>query len=200
MFKTIFQKIAVFSAVLFLLVNMAVAAEKYTVVRALGDENAPVTLHEFSSMTCPFCAKFHATGMAKLKAEYIETGKVRLVMHQFPLDNVATVTAMLGLSLPKENYFSFIEYAFANQKQLRATPLETLGSWAKMSGLDINKVSSNQDLLTAIIRQKNADQKKYDIQGTPTLYFNDTKTPQYNSQKPEIFFKALDKAIAKASK
>lgn len=197
MFKTILQKFFIFST-LFLFITGASADKKYAVIRSLGDENAPVVLHEFSSMTCPFCARFHATAMKKLKKDYIDTGKVRLVMHQFPLDNVATVTAMLGLSLPQENYFGFIEYAFANQNLLRENPLGTLENWAKMSGLDLNKISANQDLLTAIIRQKNTDQKNYDIQGTPTLYFNDTKTPQYNAQKPEIFFKALDKTIAKA--
>ncbi len=188
-----------FTNLVFINFGTVQAAEKYDVVRTLGDENAPVVLHELSSMTCPFCQSFHATAMKKLKSDYIETGKVRLVMHQFPLDNVATVTAMLGLTLPEENYFAFIEHAFANQQQLRQAPLETLEGWAKMSGLDLNKVSSNQDLLTTIIRQKNADQKQYKVEGTPTLWINDIKY-QFDSRKPEAFFKVLDKEIAKKSK
>ena len=199
MIKYFFNKWVVFFAAFFLSFGGLQAKETYNVVRQLGDENAPVVLHELSSMTCPFCQKFHATAVEKLKSEYIDTGKVQWVMHQFPLDNVATVTAMLGLSLPQENYFKFLEYAFENQQKLRQDPLDTLEQWAKMSGLDLNQVSSNQDLLTAVYRQKNADQKQYKVEGTPTLWINDIKF-QYDSSKPEAFFRVLDKEIAKRTK
>ena len=67
-----------------------------TAEMSLGDRNAPFTLIEFASMSCPHCAEFHATTLPLIKAEYIDTGKVRLVFREYPLDQNAIYGAMLA--------------------------------------------------------------------------------------------------------
>lgn len=199
MFKYI--KIIITTIVLYLGVGQAFATDKtqqdYEVVRVFGSEIAPVTIHEFSSMTCPACQRYHLTAVDTLIKEYVDTGKVKIVMHQFPLDDVAAAAAMLGLSLPKQSYQKFIAHAFKNQDTLRKNPVKTLQSWARMSGLDLVKVTNNQKLLSAIYRQKNKDADMYKIQGTPTIYINDRKFRYTGNAK--AYFKAIDKAYMQAT-
>ena len=61
-----------------------------------GAANAPVTIVEYASLTCPHCAHFHAETLPKLKTEYIDTGKVKLVFRDFPLDGIALAGAMIA--------------------------------------------------------------------------------------------------------
>src|SRR5450631_4126900 len=63
---------------------------------ALGDDKAPVTIVEYASMTCPHCAHFHETTYPELKKRYIDTGKVRFIMREFPLDPLAAAGFMLA--------------------------------------------------------------------------------------------------------
>src|SRR5690554_2860460 len=62
----------------------------------LGDEKAPVTIYEYASMTCSHCAHFQTTTFPELKKRYIDTGKVRYVLREFPLDPVAAAAFMLA--------------------------------------------------------------------------------------------------------
>ena len=83
---------------------------------ALGKEDAPITVVEYASMTCGHCANFHKNTYPHLIKEYVDTGKVRFIMREFPLDPVATAGFMLARCAPEEKYFSVIETMFHEQK------------------------------------------------------------------------------------
>ena len=74
----------------------------------LGDEQAPVTIIEYASMTCPHCAHFHETTYPDLKKKYIDTGKVRFIFREFPLDQLAAAAFMLARCGGKDKYFPLI--------------------------------------------------------------------------------------------
>ena len=63
---------------------------------AIGDPNAPVTIIEFASLTCPHCAAFHVNTLPELEKRYIDTGKVRLVLRDFPLDQMALKASVIA--------------------------------------------------------------------------------------------------------
>mgnify|MGYP003378993453 CR=1 FL=1 len=86
--------------------------------RAMGVADAPVTIVENSSLSCPHCAHFHADVLPKLKTEYIDTGKVRLILNDFPLNRPALEGAILARCLPEDRYFPFVDLAFSTQKSL----------------------------------------------------------------------------------
>jgi glutaredoxin len=81
----------------------------------LGPDNAPVTIIEYASMTCPHCAHFEATTFPELKKRYIDTGKVRYMMREFPLDAIAAAGFMLARCAGKDKYEAIIETLFEKQ-------------------------------------------------------------------------------------
>ena len=84
--------------------------------QVLGAANAPVTIIEYASMTCPHCATFHETTYPEMKKQYIDTGKVRFIFREFPLDPLAAAGSMLARCAGKDKYFALIETLFAQQK------------------------------------------------------------------------------------
>ena len=82
---------------------------------ALGPENAPVTIVEYASMTCPHCAHFSENTFPKLKERYIDTGKVRFIFREFPFDPVAAGAFMLARCAGKDKYFTMVETLFQKQ-------------------------------------------------------------------------------------
>src|SRR5512145_2665009 len=78
----------------------------------LGNPDAKVTVIEYASATCPHCAAFHADAWKKLKAEYVDTNKVKFVFREFPLNDAALAAFMIARALPKESYFPVIGIYF----------------------------------------------------------------------------------------
>ena len=98
---------------------------------ALGPANASVTITEYASMTCSHCAAFNANVFPKIKSEYIDTGKVRYVFREFPLDSKAAVASMLARCIAKDDvgkYFAVIDMMFKklDEWSLPADPLQGL--------------------------------------------------------------------------
>jgi protein-disulfide isomerase len=83
--------------------------------KTLGDPNAPVTIVEYASLTCPHCGKFHRTVFPTLKSKYIDTGKVYFVLREFPLDQLALAAAMVARCAPESDYFAVIDAMFIEQ-------------------------------------------------------------------------------------
>src|SRR5215831_831384 len=81
-----------------------------------GSKDAPVTLVEYASMTCPHCAAFQKEVVPALNKDYVETGKVKLVFREFPLDAIARMASAVARCLKGDAYFSFVDLLFANQQ------------------------------------------------------------------------------------
>ena len=142
---------------------------------SLGDDKAPVTIIEYASMTCPHCAHFHETTYQELKTKYIDTGKVRFIFREFPLDQLAAAGFMLARCGGKERFFPMIEILFHQQKDwVIQRPLQPLMAIAKQAGLSeqaFNECLKNQQVLDGIeeVRQRAV---KFGVQSTPTFFIN----------------------------
>src|SRR6478736_5031450 len=84
--------------------------------RVLGRTDAPVTIVEYASATCPHCAAFHKDVFPQLKSEFIDTGKVRFIFREFPFDDLALAAFMLARCAPPDKYFPMIDVLFEQQK------------------------------------------------------------------------------------
>ncbi|MEO1016868.1 MAG: thioredoxin domain-containing protein, partial [Pseudomonadota bacterium] len=106
--------------------------------RILGDPNAPVEIIEYSSLTCPHCASFHTDTLPSIKEDYIDTGKAKLVMRDFPLNEPAVKAAVVAHCAGDERYFRFLDALFKNQMTWAQTAdVDTaLVQFAKLGGLD----------------------------------------------------------------
>jgi protein-disulfide isomerase len=142
---------------------------------ALGDEKAPVTIIEYASMTCPHCASFHVSTYPELKKRYIDTGKVRFIFREFPLDQLALAAFVLARCAGPDKYFPMIETLFQQQKEwVVQKPLGPLMAIAKQSGMSeatFNECLQNQKLIDGIedVRQRAI---KLKVESTPSFFIN----------------------------
>jgi protein-disulfide isomerase len=146
---------------------------------ALGSANAPVTIIEFASMTCPHCAHFNETVFPKIKSEYIDTGKVRYIFREFPLDDIAlaasaTARCVAGNDAPK--YFVLVDTLFKTQNDLMSAPLATINRIGKQAGVSEQAIKACVDDDPSI-RKKIVDDLKYahevlKVGSTPTFFIN----------------------------
>jgi len=146
-----------------------------------GAAEAPVTIIEYASMTCPHCAHFAETTYPELKKRYIDTGKVRYIFREFPLDQLAAAGALLARCAGEGKYFPMIETLFSQQKtwavQKPIPPLLAIAKQAGFTQQSFEQCLANQALLDQIdqVRQRAAD--KFGVNSTPTLFINGKKTP-----------------------
>lgn len=145
--------------------------------KALGDENAPVTIIEYASMTCGHCASFHKRTWPDLKKEYIETGKVRFVFREFPLDPVAAAAFMLARCAPQDKYFEIVDTLFENQRSWAFTdnPYQSMLDFSKQIGFtqeSFEECLTNQGLLDAVNAVKDRGANEFGVNSTPTFFIN----------------------------
>src|SRR5882724_6584868 len=147
----------------------------------LGDEiqgsaDAPVTIVEYASMTCPHCSHFHETTYPELKKKYIDTGKVRFIFREFPLDPLAAGASMLARCAEKDKFFPMIETLFQLQHQLAVEkPIPPLLAIAKQAGFteqSFNACLSDQKMLDAMQEEQKRATDKFKVNSTPTLFVN----------------------------
>lgn len=143
---------------------------------ALGSATAPVTIVEYASMTCPHCAHFHETTFPELKKKYIDTGKVRFIFREFPLDALAAAGSMLARCAGKDKYFPLIETLFSQQKEwVVQKPLEPMLGIAKQAGFtkqSFDECLANQPMLDAIQETRTRANDKLGVNSTPTFFIN----------------------------
>jgi protein-disulfide isomerase len=146
---------------------------------ALGAANAPVTIIEYASMTCPHCAEFHRTVFPELKVQYIDTGKVRFVFREFPIDVAAASCAMLARCIGKDDprrYHAAIDGLFATQdKWMAKDTADQLRGIAKQAGLSddgFNACMSDQRLLSGLQQCRDHAHAKLKVDATPTFFVN----------------------------
>src|SRR5580693_4650089 len=105
--------------------------------RILGQPDAPITIFEVASLTCPHCADFDANMLPKLKADWIDTGKARLIFRDFPLDQAAVRAATLARCAPPEQFYAFVDALFHSQSNWATSgKIDTaLSNLAKLAGM-----------------------------------------------------------------
>src|SRR5438477_4608159 len=110
--------------------------------RILGKPDAPVTIIEYASLTCPHCAAFEKEVLPQLKSEWIDTGKVKLVFRDFPLDASALKAAIVARCAPPERFYGFIGVLFAQQASWAAgaDPIPGITRIAKLGGMSEDQV------------------------------------------------------------
>ena len=148
----------------------------------LGSASAPITIVEYASHTCPHCATFHSKILPKLKADYIDPGKVRLVYRDFPLDRIALSASKLAHCGGQDKFFGFIEVLFASQNQwIKSTnPVEALRRIGRLGGLTAAAVDiclKDEALTERILQSRLHAESSFRINSTPTLIIGDLKYP-----------------------
>lgn len=157
--------------------GQAFAAEAEPVYKEFvqGDLKAKVTVIEYASLTCPHCALFMTEGYPQLKKEYIDTGKIRFIYRDFPLDGLATGAALLARCVPGDRGHVMVEMMFQNQAEwIRAEkPLDVLRGYAQLAGLNsagVDACLKNQTILKNIQDVQERAVSLYKVQSTPTFF------------------------------
>jgi protein-disulfide isomerase len=142
----------------------------------LGSEAAPCTIIEYASMTCPHCAHFSEATFPQLKTRYIDTGKVRFIFREFPLDQLAAAGFMLARCAGPEKYFPMIETLFARQREwVVQRPLEPLFALVQQAGFTKERFEScltNQQVLEGIEKVRDQGANEFGVNSTPTFFIN----------------------------
>ncbi|MEE8332236.1 MAG: DsbA family protein [Alphaproteobacteria bacterium] len=146
----------------------------------LGKQSAPITIVEYASKTCPHCANFHSNVLPTIKKEYIDTGKVRLVYRDFPLDQLALRAAMVARCTTKDRYFGFVSTIFATQNKWArdSNPIAALARIALLGGMsqaDFDACMKNQKVADAILNLRLEGDKTYHVTSTPTIIIGGEK-------------------------
>jgi protein-disulfide isomerase len=144
--------------------------------QVMGDAKAPVTIIEYASMTCPHCAHFHETTYPELKKKYVDTGKVRFIFREFPLDPLAAAGSMLARCAGKDKYFPLIDALFSQQKDwVVQKPLVPMFAIAKQAGFTqqtFDECLANQKMLEGIEESRTRASQKFGVNSTPTFFIN----------------------------
>lgn len=146
----------------------------------LGPEDAPVTIVEYASMTCSHCAHFHETTWPTLKKDYVETGKVRFILREFPFDPRAAAAFMLARCAPNGKYYPMVDVLFDKQndwafvKNARE-PLENIAKLAGFTQESFEACLTNQKLLDDINSVRERGASEFGVDATPTFFINGKK-------------------------
>ena len=148
--------------------------------RVLGQTNAAITIIEYASMTCPHCAEFHTGPFQTLKKEYIETGKIKFIYRDYPLDRLALAAAMMARCAPKERYYAIVDIIFRTQATWakQADPTAALSQIGLLSGISRNTYDnclSNKSIYEGVMKIRNEGGERFNIQSTPTILINEKK-------------------------
>ena len=161
----------------------------------LGSDTAPVTIIEYASMTCPHCAHFQAETFPALKAKYIDTGKVRFTLREFPFDALATAGFMLARCSGNERYYPMIDLLFSQQRNWvsAAKPSEALLGVVRQAGFSqesFNTCLQNKPVYEGVNSVRDRAEKVFKVDSTPTFFINGQK------QSGAISLETLDQLLA----
>ena len=151
---------------------------------ALGPANAPVTVIEYASMTCSHCASFAINTLPKFKTDYIDTGKVRYILREFPLDPLAAAGFMLARCAANgdaNKYFAMVDTLFHQQGtwvvQKPLPPLLAIGKQAGLNEKAVEDCLANQTMVEGIEAVRKRGVEKLGVSSTPTFFVNGQKAP-----------------------
>ena len=173
--------------------------KKETNLVVLGEENAPVKIKVFSSLTCPHCANFHIKVIPKIKKKYVNSGVVQLIFIDFPLDQAAFDAAKLLHCLDKKKQLTYLDNIYKSQNEWTADGnMEKITKNLKLivknlgiSDENFNKCLNDNDIADRILIERMDGQRKYSINSTPTIIINEKKLEGSTS------FENIEKKIEK---
>jgi protein-disulfide isomerase len=173
--------------------------------RALGNADAPVSVIEFYSLTCPHCADFTHETFPRVKSELIDTGKLRYVFWDFPLDQVALTAAMVAHYLPPDRYVPFTDALLASQDRWAfargVNSTDELAKMAALAGLgreQFEKAIADNELKAWILQRQDEAVKTYGIDSTPSFIFNG-KAAKNSRESGSIGYEVFARAVAQAA-
>ncbi len=198
--KAVLRLLALF---LLLVPGAARAADSYPIDQTMGKADAPVTIIEYASLTCPHCAHLEETTLPRLKAEWVDTGKARLVYRDFPTGpvEISLVASMVTQCSGTQRYFGVLDLLFRTQEKWieAASPIDEIKHIVAVAGIspaEVDDCLKRQDLMDAIKARADAANTAYGIDATPSLVVNGklyTGDLSYDALKPN-----LDQAYAAA--
>ncbi|WP_342166647.1 DsbA family protein [Methylobacterium sp. SD21] len=146
----------------------------------LGPADAKCTIIEYASMTCPHCAKFHKETWPELRKRYIDTGKVRFTLREFPLDPLATAAFMLARCEGDKMYYPVTDLLFDQQQGWAFTqkPVDNLEQMLKQAGYTKDKFEAclkNEKIYAGINAVKQRGMDVFKVDSTPTFFINGTR-------------------------
>jgi protein-disulfide isomerase len=151
----------------------------------LGDVAAPVTIIEYASLSCPHCANFHKLFLPDLKSQYLDTGKAKLVLRDFPLNKPAVEAALLARCVSPMAYWAVVDQLFSNQQQwVREDSLQQLSLIAATAGIsteDFTKCQVNEEAKKSIFSSLEDAKAVFDVNSTPTFVINGVVLKEDNS-------------------
>ena len=161
---------------------------------ALGDPDAPVTVIEYFSLTCPHCRWFHQNIYDPLKRDYVDAGKVRFVARDFPLNAPALQAAVLARCAGRDRYLAFIDVLFSTFDDWAGSRdyTEKLAQIGELGGVSRDRFDAclaDKDLENAIFQTIASAQAEYDVSSTPTVIVNGER------YEGKMSFEALAKHI-----
>lgn len=144
---------------------------------AVGNADAPVTIVEYMSMTCPHCATFHNNTFEAIKTKYVDSGKVRFIVREFPFDPRSAAAFMLARCAPEGQYFPMVSMLFKQQETWAAAQdgREALLQMSKLAGFtqeSFETCLTNQKLLDDVNAVRERGAKEFGVAATPTFLIN----------------------------
>ncbi len=149
----------------------------------LGQTDAPVTVMEYGSYTCPHCARFHAANFSRLKAEYIDSGKVKFVFREVYFDRYGLWAAMVARCGGPARYFGIHSILYDKQQDWAGSDdanavvanLRQIGKSVGMDDATIDACMKDANMAQAMISAFEANMAADSVEGTPTLFINGAK-------------------------
>lgn len=147
--------------------------------KVIGSPGAPVTIVEYASLTCPFCHKFHTTTYPKLKAAYIDTGKVRYIIREFPIGRSAAAAAVVTRCAPDSQYVTLFDKFLVTQRKwtgqkVRPDAIYKVAAQTGMSRQSFDSCMANQKIIDGLVWVKQRG-RQFGVSGTPTFFINGKK-------------------------
>jgi protein-disulfide isomerase len=148
----------------------------------LGKEDAPVTVIEYASLWCSHCAHFHKEVYPDLKKRYIDTGKIRFIFREFPLNIRGAAGSALARCFGKDKYFAMVDLLFEQQDkwafvQDPIPPLLAIARQAGMSEESFKGCLNDKKILDGLQGEQDRAAKKFGVESTPTVFVNGKKVP-----------------------
>lgn len=173
--------------------------------KTIGEERAPIVIDEYISLTCPHCADFYLNTLPELEKRYVKTGKVKIIMHDYPLDGLALKAAALARCMPPSEYFPFIQILYDNQPKWigAGNPDKVLVQYARLGGLDEDRARTclnDQNIQNAIVAERAQANDQYNVDSTPTFVFNKGVEKMAGAADINGFAATIDRMLSHSKK